>query len=197
MAIVNGYATLDQLKARLSIELGDTNDDATLEQNIEAASREVDGLCGRFFYSATAQTKYYATDFPDLCEVDDLVSVTTLKTDEDGDRVYETTWGATDFELEPSSGPPFTRIYVTPTGPHAFPWGRRSIQVIGTFGWAAVPDAVHEATLLVAARLFKRKETPLGFQAGNAQLGAVQVRKDDPDVVSLLAPYRKFALVGV
>lgn len=197
MAIVQGYCTLDQLKERLTISLGDDADDATLEQNIEAASRAVDGLCGRFFYSATAQTKYYATDFPDMVEVDDLVSVTTLKTDEDGDRVYETTWSATDFELEPSSGPPFTRIYITPTSSYAFPWGRRSIQVVGTFGWAAVPDAVREASLLLAARYHSRRNTPLGIQVGKPEFGNLSIPGKDPDVERLLMPYRRFALIGV
>ena len=196
MAITNGYATLTELKARLDIT--DSKDDTTLEQNVEAASRAVDGLCGRTFYQQTAQTRYFEAEDPDMIEVDDLVSVTTLKTDEDGSRDYATSWAPTDFELEPASGPPFTRIYVAPTGSYAFPiLQRKAVQVVGTFGWSAVPDAVNEATLLLAARYYKRKDTPLGFQAGNAQFGAVQVRRDDPDVTVMLAPYRKYAVLGV
>ena len=105
MAITNGYTTLDELKARLNIQLGDVADDAMLESSIEAASRAVDGMCGRHFYSAT-ETHYYQSERWDEVDTDDIVSVTTLTTDEDGDRVYEVTWGATDFELGPGDSAP-------------------------------------------------------------------------------------------
>ena len=68
---------------------------------------------------------------------------------------------------------------------------------MGTFGWSAVPDAVHEATLLVAARLFKRKDAPLGIQVGKPEFGNLSIPANDPDVTRLLAPYRRFALIGV
>ena len=195
--ITNGYATLDQLKGHLAIELGDTKDDALLERAIEAASRAIDELCGRTFYQAT-ETRYYEADGWDVIEVDDLVSVTTLKTDEDQDRVYETVWGATDFELDPSDGPPYTRIYATPTGSYAFPiWQRRAVQVVGTFGWSNVPIPVVQACLLMAARVWKRKDTPLGIQVGKPEFGNLSIPAKDPDVEKLLMPYRKFMLLGV
>ena len=197
MAITNGYCTLDELKARLNIQLGDTTDDAMLENSIEAASRTVDGMCARHFYSAT-ETHYYDAEQWDEIEVDDLVSVTTLKTDEDQDRVYETTWGATDFELGPGDSAPYTRIYATPTGSHAFPvWQRKAVQVVGTFGWSAVPDAVREASLLLAARYHSRRNTPLGIQVGKPEFGNLSIPGKDPDVERLLMPYRRFALIGV
>lgn len=196
MAITNGYCTLDELKARLDIQLGDTTDDAMLENSIEAASRAVDGMCGRHFYSAT-ETHYYAAEEWGEIEVDDIVSVSTLTTDNDGDRVYETTWGATDFELGPGDSAPYTRIYATPTGAYAFPFDRKSIRIAGTFGWPSVPDAVREATLLLAARYHSRRNTPLGVQVGKPEFGNLSIPGKDPDVERLLAPYRKFALVGV
>ena len=195
--ITNGYAGIDQLKASLDIQLGDTTDDALLERAIEAASRSIDDLCGRRFYSAT-ETRYYEADGWDVIDVDDLVSVTTLKTDEDQDRVYETTWAVTDFELDPSDGPPYTRIYATPTGSYAFPvWQRRAVQVVGTFGWSAVPTPITQACLLMAARVWKRKDTPLGIQVGKPEFGNLSIPGKDPDVEKLLMPYRKFTVVGV
>lgn len=195
MAIENGYCTLADLKTRFDVL--DSTDDTILEQNIEAASRQIDGMCGRHFYQEEATTHYYAAEDWNQADVDDLVSVTTLSTDEDGDRVYETVWGATDFELGPGDAAPYTRIYVTPNGMYAFPFERKSIQVVGVFGWSEVPHAIREATLLLAARLFKRKDSPMGAQIGNQQLGALSIPGKDPDVERLLAPYRKFALVAV
>jgi phage gp36-like protein len=50
MAIVNGYAQLEDLKALLRIPASDTVDDAQLSRAIEAASRRIDGVCDRIFY---------------------------------------------------------------------------------------------------------------------------------------------------
>lgn len=193
MAITNGYCTLSELKSRLDI-LGDSYD-AILEQNIEAASRKIDGYCGRHFYSAT-ETHYYQSERWDEVDTDDIVSVSSLTTDEDGSRTYATTWGALDFELGPGDSAPYTRIYATPTGAYAFPFERRSIRVAGTFGWSAVPDAVREATLILAARFYKRKDAPFGI-AGAPELGQLTLPANDPDVIRLVSDYRKFALVGV
>lgn len=199
MAITNGYCTLDELKARL--DLLDTANDAVLEQTIEAASRTVDMLCSRHFYAST-ETRYYTPEFWDELRMDDLVSVTTLKTDEDADGVYETTWGATDFVLDPpnaaSDGRPYTRVAITPAGAHAFPmYQRRGVQITGSFGWPSVPVAIREATLMLAARYFKRKDAPMGAQIGNADMGALTIPGKDPDVDRLLMGYRAFDVIGV
>lgn len=195
MAITNGYCTLAELKARLDIL--DDKSDTILEQNIEAASRKIDGWCGRSFYSATA-TRYFTPEQWDVLDVPDLVSVTTLKTDEDGDRTYETTWTASDYELDPDTGPPYTRVYVTPSGYYAFPVGmRRSVQIVGTWGWSTVPHSIREATLILAARYFKRKDSPMGAQIGNTEMGNLTIPANDADVTKLVSDYRRFALVGV
>lgn len=199
MAISNGYCTLAELKSRFDIL--DATDDTILEQTIEAASRTVDTLCSRRFYAAT-ETRYYTADDPDLLWVDDIASVTTLKTDEDADGSFETTWGPTDFQLDPPNasgdGLPYTRIYIAPTSPYAFPvYQRRGVQIVGSFGWPSVPHAVREATLLLAARYFKRKDAPMGAQIGNPEQGALSIPGKDPDVDRLLMGYRRFALVGV
>lgn len=195
MAIVNGYTTLDELKARFDVI--DDKADAILEQTIEAASRQIDGMCGRHFYYAT-ETHYYEADSWEYIETDDIVSVTTLATDEDASRDYATSWGPTDFELGPGESEPYTRIYAAPLGAYAFPvLQRRGVRVVGVFGWTAVPHAIREATLLSAARLFKRKDAPMGAQIGNQQLGALSIPGKDPDVMRLIEPYRKYAVIGV
>jgi len=50
---------------------------------------------------------------------------------------------------------------------------------------------VREATILQASRLFTRLDSPLGV-AGFGEMGAMRVSfKGDPDVMMLLAPYRR------
>ena len=98
MAITNGYATLTDVKAALRIPVSDTVDDSLLETSIEAASREIDGYCERVFYNAGTATRVYVPTDPFLVDVDDLQSVTTLKTSSTGDT-FDQTWGTADFQL--------------------------------------------------------------------------------------------------
>lgn len=122
MPITNGYAALPEIKERLTIT--DASEDTLLEQIVTATSREIDNWTHRRFYPVT-ETRYYTPEYVHLLEIDDLLSVTTLKTDRDGDRTYETTWVSGDFDLEPYNallnGEPYTAIRVTPNGANFFP----------------------------------------------------------------------------
>jgi hypothetical protein len=202
MAIVNGYVSLSEVKAALRIN--DSADDDLLELSIEAASREIDGYCERVFYTtgATAVSRVYIPTDNFLTETDDLVSVTQLKTSSTGDT-FDTTWNlSTDVQLEPLNGvtgglvQPYTRLRAI--GDYLFPvWDPRNVnaheatvQVTGVYGWASVPKAIKQATLLLSLRQFKRYDSPLGV-AGFGDIGVVRVGRFDPDVESLVSPYRK------
>lgn len=198
MAITNGYATLADLKAALRIT--DSVDDSLIEISIEAASREIDGHCNRVFYSTTGTRVYNPMD-TFVTNTDDIISVTTLKTSSNA-QVYDQTWQTTDFQLEPLNGvsgglvQPYTRIRAV--GDYLFPiWSVGStynnfapVQVVGVFGWSAVPTAVKQACILLAMRQFKRYDSPLGV-AGFGDLGAIRVGRVDPDVEALLMPFKK------
>lgn len=190
MTITNAYCSLAELKAEQHIP--DTDDDATLEQAIEAASRAIDDACGRTFYQAAAATRYYTAEDGELLFVDDLVSVTSLTTDEIGDRTYSTTWLTTDYDLEPYNaaalGKPYLWIRQAPLGQRWFPTGRRGVKIVGTFGWPAVPPQAKRACLIQAARYWKRKDAVFGVM-GSAEMGTVMAIPGlDPDVKQLLAP---------
>lgn len=58
------------------------------------------------------------------------------------------------------------------------------------------PFDVVQATYLMAGRLFKRKDAPLGI-AGNAETGISAIAKFDPDVRALLKDYRRLFAIGV
>lgn len=197
MAITNGYATLAEAKAELRIT--DAADDTRLEDSIEAASRAIDNATGRAFYATTA-TKYYTPEFPDLLWVDDLLSVTTLKVDEDGDRTYERTWATTDYDLEPYNRTPYSKIRTTPNGRYAFPADlRKSVEIAGSWGYCATgshPDDIKRACLLFAIRLFKRPDAPFGV-LGGTELGFVRVPALDPDVKAVLASYIRDEIAAV
>jgi len=198
MAIVNGYCTLAQLKAALRIT--DTLDNDLLEVAIESASREIDGYTERVFFSTSA-TRIYAPQNIYLVETDDIVSVTSVKTSTDG-LTFDTTLASTDYQLEPLNNiagglsTPFTQIravgdYLWPAySPQTIFHLEASVQVVGVFGWSAVPTAIKQATIILAMRLFKRLDSPLGI-AGFGDMGQMRVGRQDPDVEALIAPFRK------
>jgi uncharacterized phiE125 gp8 family phage protein len=194
MAITNGYASLPELKARLDIT-GDQQD-ANLESMIEAASRQIDGWTARTFYVETATRTVSAEWTGELMLDRDLITLTGIATDEDGDRVYETTWDVAHVEFD--GDPPYRALYLVPNAARYFPLGRNRVQVSGTWGYATdVPHAIREACLLLAARLHKRKDAPFGI-AGSADHGQMQTLPGmDPDVKQLISQYRCFGLVGV
>ena len=200
MTITNGYTTRNDVKAALRIPLSDTQDDDLIDVAVESASREIDGYCERVFYSTT-ETRVYIPQSSFLVETDDISTLTTLKTSPDGEE-FSVTWAESDRQLEPLNGiaggltTPFTRIRAI--GDYLFPiWDPRNVnaheatvQVTGTFGWTATPKAVEQACILLSMRLFKRLDAPLGA-VGFGDIGVVRVSRIDPDIESLLAPYRR------
>lgn len=202
MAITDGYTTLTELKSILRIT--DSVDDTLLETCIESASRQIDSHCERVFTSGTA-TRIYAPNSSYICEIDDLVSLTSLKSSSDADGTFDITWTSTDYQLEPLNGisggmsSPYTHIravgdYLFPTVNFPNAEGEATVQVTGVFGYAtAVPTDVKQAANLLAARQYKRYDSPLGV-AGFSDLGVVRVSRIDPDIEALLGPYRKIRM---
>ncbi len=198
MAITNGYATLAEIKARLGIT--DTTDDTILESVVEAISRMIDDYCARHFYQSST-TRYFTAEWGDLLRVPDLVSVSSLKTDDDGDRVYETVWATSDYDLVPYNASelskPYTRIEVTPNGNYSFPTTPKGVEIIGTWGWPAIPKPIKEACLLQAQILFKRKDAIFGVIGGGELGQPLRITGLDPQVQRLLAPFRRVGLEAV
>jgi hypothetical protein len=188
------YITIAELKASLGIT--DSVDDTALTRALTFASRAVDKHCRRRFTldgSATART-FKVNDWRCLY-VDDFSTLTGLivATDDNGDGTFETTWTiTTDYLAGPFNnlvdGRALTKIEAV--GGRSFPRGLRpGVQITAKWGWPAVPEEVKQATLLIAARLFRRKDSPSGV-AGSGEFGVVRVsRYEDPDACMLLADF--------
>lgn len=175
----NGYCTGDELKAALA-GIDDTDDDTALQRAINVASRQIDRFCGRRFWEDSEDaTRYYTAQSSKLLilhgqpEDVDLTALTTLKVDAGGDGTYETTWTVnTDFVLEPrnasTNSRPYTQVRVMPSSGKTFPAVASGVEIVGTFGWAAIPDEVREACIRQASEVFKMvSEAPFGV----AQVG--------------------------
>jgi hypothetical protein len=185
IAISNGYTTLAALKARIDARgstITDATRDATLEAVITAASRAIDGETGRAFYTVT-ETRRFTAESTSRVLIDDLITSSAVTAD--GTAVAVEAW--------PFNGTPKTRLYAGDGV--SFPTTRAGITVTGTWGYAsAVPEAIAEACLLLAARFYGRKDAPLGVVAGSDETGVIRIMARDPDVRALLAPYRRVAL---
>ncbi len=194
------YCTLAELKRYLSIS--DANSDAALAEDITGASRWIESECGRRFdVTGTAEApvaRYYTASSGDRVLVDDLLSVVTLKTDDDGDGVYETTWTASDYVLGPrnaaANAEPYWKIVVAPNGNYTFPLGEDGVQVSGVWGyWTSVPDLIKQACVREAARRFRLRDAPFGV-TGTAEMGTTTVGAYDPQIRKDLAMYRRGAV---
>lgn len=183
MAIVNGYATLAEARTVLGItDVGDTTDDAEIEDCVETASRDVDNYCGKgrkFWQDATVVARTYYPTNSHCLYVDDISTTTGLvvKVDSADDGTFGTTLTInTDFMVHPVNAAaefpvrPWTRIVLLDgalSGWQRLSSGRPYVQVTARFGWSAVPEAVKRATLLQAKTLYKADDTTFGtFQVG-------------------------------
>ena len=195
MAVTNGYCSLADVKAALRIT--DTIDDALIESSINSASRMIDQYCNRYFYSGSAgEVRYYQANDGYMCWVDDLQTLTELKTASTDPLIFDTTWDSGDYQLlnpnQRANGAYSPYYAITATDNYLFPvWADMAlVKVTGTFGWASVPEPVKFASIIQASRLFKRLESPLGV-AGVSDIGIMRVGANiDGDVAQLINPFR-------
>ena len=200
----DAYASLSELKSRMSVTTSTT--DAQLEAALVAASRNVDDHCDRWFGTETVATaRLYYPLSTGIVFTDDFHTTDGLvvKDDAGNDGTYETTWASADYQLEPlngivdgETGWPYNRIKAVASRAYPVDTARIApVQVTAKWGWAAVPSAVKEATLILAEALYKLKDAPHGV-AGFDAFGSVRVR-ENPYVSMLLRKYERHAtLVG-
>lgn len=211
--VTNGYTDVTTLKAWSGITTT-TFDTTLLPAAVNAASRSIDTYCQtRFWKDGTAVAWTFVpcglywcnlNDGPDMPPGIADTAGLIVKTDTTGTGTFDTTWASTDYQVWPvnaaNASPearPYTALHAvgsltfpqTVLSPFARP---NRIQVTAKWGWPAVPDAVTEACLIKAAKLFGRKDSPQGMVAGGSDFGPVRIsQREDPDVVGLLRDYRK------
>jgi hypothetical protein len=203
MAITNGYATLTQIKAYMSIS--DNTDNDLLEDLVESASRSIDRIANRRFYlDATASARLYRAYSDIFVYVDDIGTTSSLvvQTDSNGNGTYAKTLTLNqDYILDPLTSPslgrPYTQLTMvsnTETWP-IFPGLtqnglRPGVQVTAKWGWPSVPDDINMACLILTADLYKRKDAPGGI-LGLGDLGVVRMSPIGRDVTAMVRAYKK------
>jgi len=192
--ITNGYIELSLLKSSLQID--DNILDDFLELAIEGASRQIDATCERVFYQSNAETRLFTPRDSYVVEIDDLRSVTSIKTSSDADGAFDITWEPKDYQLEPlnsnAGGIDFPATHVRAVDDYLWPIDgeEATVQIVGDWGFDSVPAQIRQATLILAARLFERRNSPLGI-AGFSDIGAIRVSRFDADIENLIMPFKK------
>ena len=195
MAITNGYATLNEVKAALRIPSADSVDDSLLEMAIESASRLIDGYASRSFYNAGTAARYFVAESDFYTPLDDVITITEVATSSDADGQFDVVWQSSDYQTEPLNNRVDGLVWPTnairAVGDFTFPFlgGEACVRVTGTWGWSAIPIQVKQATIIQASRIFKRLDSPLGVISGEFGLMRVGTRLD-PDVAMLVDPFK-------
>ena len=193
------YTTTSLVKASLGIPSGTTSEDAYIEDAIDAAEDEINNFCDRTFVadgSATARVYQPSTNV--LVYTDDFYTTTSLvvKQDDSNDGTYGTTLTITEDFIVVGNSAPVNCIRSVSSPFPRYTSNRPTVQVTAKWGYkTAVPAAVAQAALILSARLFQRRSSPLGVMAGVVNdFGPIRVSRIDPDIQRLLAGYRRIGV---
>jgi hypothetical protein len=189
------YTTISLVKSYLGIPSAEASQDTELTAAVNAATETVNGVCNTDFES-TSEARVFRPADPSVVYVDQFNTLTGLvvKTDTSNDGTFDTTLTiTTDFVVEPFNTAPFTMLRnVSGTWP-MYTSNRATVQVTAAYGdqvSTGVPYAIQQAALMLAARYYQRRSSPLGITTGFQDWGPMRISRQDPDVAALLQQYK-------
>lgn len=190
----NSYVRLADLRTEVQGSGSGSSNDAAMMRMAPRASRIVDEHCHRHFYSLKAQTLLYPErtrpehiDQSRLWLPQDIVSITTLKVDQDCDGVFEITLAAGTDYFDPynhQQHEPIQCLQLNTRGQlSAWPTDVRRIQLIGARGWS--DETVAAGTL--GAAIADTTGTGITLTAGHdvSRLDTIYIDDEAFDVVDL------------
>jgi len=172
----NLYVSLATVKSTGLLNISGTGDDARLRDLIEAVSRNIDAYVQREFFSQI-RTLYFSGNGKLRMRLPlDLVSITSLTEDTDGDDVYDNTWATTDYDLWPYDASPTAKIDVarpytaievnerTNGTETQFGRGQKRFKLTGIFGYSQ--STVPSGSLITDAAGISASVTTINVTAG-------------------------------
>lgn len=198
MAWKPDYIDIAELKR--FIRVSDDIDDAELSVLVTAASRAIDAHCNRQFGLEPAPVERFYSASYDYArgvwtvEIDDLMTVTGLVVEVDGDAVA-------DYSLEPLNAAldlkPWT-LLVFADGAAAGPICETgAVGITARWGWSNFPYPATAATRLQASRFASRRDSPYGVAGSPTQGSEIRLlSRVDPDVAVLLRGLGRRRRVG-
>lgn len=135
--------------------------DAVVEMIRQSGEGGTRRLTGRSFeQQQTATARVFSPEDTTLVRPHDFWTTTGLvvKTDDDGDGVFETTWAAADYEVLPLNrkrdGEEWVYDEIRATGTRSFPVSSSrvgTVEVTAKWGWEIIPADVKWATCILGA----------------------------------------------
>lgn len=190
------YVSLEDFKSSSAIPQTETTRDDLILDRIRAAARAIDDATGRRFWlddtatarKFTARGRLLDTEDGQRFLLDDLGAAPTLV--EYGSGSTWTAVASSAYETSPDNalarGKPVTGLlYLNGCWPVGY---GTQLRVTGRWGFPAIPDPIKQANQILAARYFKRKDSPEGVM-GSADFGFIRMARTDPDVAELIRPY--------
>jgi len=194
---VADYTTLAALKSYLRLDDSDVVDDLELARAITTASAEIDHLCSRTFapQEDPAVARFYEPWFDRaalrwIIPIDDTFTTTGLAV-----HLYN---GLDDYDVAVTG---WTLVnpttLVLPDSTTYTPGGvydqGTAVKVTAKFGYPEVPAGVETACLILATRIYKRRESEFGLAStldGSEQTQLT--RRTDPDAINALRGHIKY-----
>ena len=197
------YCTPEEVLGRMGFdEANGTALVTKIDDAIDAATTAIDNDTSRSFELISAATKVFGEQ-GSMLRIPDLTAIDSLKLDDNDDGVFEVEVASTGYELDT----PHTEVDATGDAlwpfetlrllDRNFPTGgrrRRRIEIVGDWGWAAVPAPINQACSLLAARLAQRPESAVFGVVTHGELGSTNIQWNDPDYLRLIKPYRHWGI---
>jgi len=184
------YGDLLKLKdtSLLDDPAGGTGDDNEMFQLLLSVSEAIEQYTNRHFYTLTT-TKLFDGSGTTRLLVPDLLSVTSLKSDDDEDKTFETTWATGDYWLAPYNAEPtkhwghaYTSIEVRDKGTQSsFTKAEQIYQVIGAWGYRDLVEA--SGSLINDAAGMDAAEPTTPYDGGGAIAIGQTIRIDTEDML--------------
>jgi hypothetical protein len=208
------YARVEELKAQIN-KTG-TADDTELALILSAAERTINRFCNRpdgFEAADSATARIYAGSGKPYQFIDECVSITLVEVKNSPTSDTYDTWATGDWiaargdpEYPDYNDLPYDLLIVDPTGDEVIFYsgkyttrggfrpstnihrGVPTVRVTARWGYSDdVPVDISEATIMQAARWFKRLEGSMSDALASGELGMLLYRqKIDPDVALIL-----------
>jgi hypothetical protein len=150
------YVTAAQMAAILGLD-GSTSLDA-LDFFIHSAEAAVDRETGRSFDAVTETRQFDVSEPGQYLNTGDLVSVTAVGVADATGEAF-TTLAVTDYFLGPvmkPAGYPYRWLALSNLGSWSYAFGYRTVEITGTWGWAAVPYDIQSCVMTIVSRSYQQ-----------------------------------------
>ena len=185
------YVTLDEVKGHLSLT-GSTHN-AVLTPLIDAAVAGIEEETEQVWESPASAAKYFVVEhgWHPLLDIPRAQTISEVAEKRDG------SWEVLDADdWEAVETDKATEQLVRLNG--CWQWtlrGEASVRVTGVFATTATaPADIKTAVILLVARLFQRRQAPLGFTSGGIETAVMEIMRVDPDIRALLRAHRDIAV---